>query len=297
MSQHSNVIEALKNSRLAVILGEGEAEALCDLLTVTEFEQGHVFVARGAPATSAGVIVAGSAEVILEGRRVAVLEAGQIFGESMFSSEGARTADLRATSSGCFAAFTSDDFQDLLDSHPQLALRCQGFFEAEYARTQERDAGSRERDTTRYVALIAHNEMKSTLLDFVKSNRTRLGDFPLVATGTTGTLIYQETGMVLNRKVRPGPLGGDQAIGAMISTGNVLAVIFFRDPLSAHPHHADIEALGRLCDVYRVPFATNPSTADAVLDYIEKGGARNPLANSVLDSYRANQAQLTRSQD
>ena len=200
MSQHSNVIEALKNSRLAVILGEGEAEALCDLLTVTEFEQGHVFVARGAPATSAGVIVAGSAEVILEGRRVAVLEAGQIFGESMFSSEGARTADLRATSSGCFAAFTSDDFQDLLDSHPQLALRCQGFFEAEYARTQERDAGSRERDTTRYVALIAHNEMKSTLLDFVKSNRTRLGDFPLVATGTTGTLIYQETGMVLNRR-------------------------------------------------------------------------------------------------
>jgi len=297
MTQDLDVRRALYDSHLASILGEGEVDTVCELLAVTEFEAGEVFVARGEPATSVGLLVAGSAEVILGGQRVGVLEKGQLFGESMFSSDGARTADLRALTPGRYAALTSESFQLLLHSHRQIALRCQRFFEAEYAKTRDRDARAHERDETRYLALIAHDEMKSTLVDFARRNRERLVEFPLVATGTTGTLIHQETGIVLHRKVRPGPLGGDQAIGAMISTGDVLAVIFFRDPLSAHPHHADIEALGRLCDVYHVPFATNPSTAEAVLDYLEHGGARSALGNPVLDGYHTNEERLVRGGD
>jgi methylglyoxal synthase len=79
----------------------------------------------------------------------------------------------------------------------------------------------------------------------------------------------------------------------MISTDNIKGIIFFRDPLSAHPHHADIEALGRLCDVYQVPFATNPTTATAVLDYLvaDENKETKPL-NSLLEDYGRQQAQV-----
>ena len=67
-------------------------------------------------------------------------------------------------------------------------------------------------------------------------------------------------------KVASGPLAGDQAIGKLISESSILGIILFRDPLSAHPHHDDIEALGRLCDVYQVPCATNPGGAAAIIN-------------------------------
>ena len=98
---------------------------------------------------------------------------------------------------------------------------------------------------------------------------------------------------MLSRKVASGPLGGDQAVGKMISTNNIRAVIFFRDPLSSHPHHADIEALGRLCDVYQIPFATNPSTAYAVLEYINRHEDTNSyIRNRVLEKYNSGQTKV-----
>ncbi len=78
----------------------------------------------------------------------------------------------------------------------------------------------------------------------------------------------------------------------MVSTDNICGIIFFRDPLSAHPHHADIEALGRLCDVYQVPFATNPGTAEAILKYLRSGDVHVSVANQVLDNYRRGQKKV-----
>ena len=73
-------------------------------------------------------------------------------------------------------------------------------------------------------------------------------------------------------------------------------MIFFRDPLSAHPHHADIEALGRLCDVYQVPFATNPTTAEAVLKYLQENhDQEKTIANQVLENYKSGQKKLLKS--
>ena len=97
----------------------------------------------------------------------------------------------------------------------------------------------------------------------------------------------------MSKKVKSGPLGGDQAIGQMISTDNIIGIIFFRDPLSAHPHHADIEALGRLCDVYQVPLATNPTTATAVLDYlVANENMETSPVNSLMEDYGRQQAQV-----
>ena len=87
-------------------------------------------------------------------------------------------------------------------------------------------------------------------------------------------------------------MGGDQAIGTLISTDNVCGVIFFRDPLSAHPHHADIEALGRLCDVYQIPFATNPGTAEAILQHLVANDSPADVKNQVLENYRNQQSQV-----
>jgi methylglyoxal synthase len=80
----------------------------------------------------------------------------------------------------------------------------------------------------------------------------------------------------------------------MIAAGSIRAIIFFRDPLSAHPHHADIEALGRLADVYQVPFATNPATAEAILANFEI----DPLVtfqNPAFTAYKKEQNQVVSS--
>jgi methylglyoxal synthase len=66
-------------------------------------------------------------------------------------------------------------------------------------------------------------------------------------------------------KVTSGPLGGDQEIGALVAQDKVAAVFFFRDPLSAHPHDSDINALCRLCDVHNTLVATNRTTGNAML--------------------------------
>ena len=130
-------------------------------------------------------------------------------------------------------------------------------------------------------------------MEFCSMQSNKLEQFPLIATGTTGSLLFKKTGLVLSRKVASGPLGGDQAVGTMISTKNICGVIFFRDPLSAHPHHADIEALRRLCDVDQIPLATNPQSGEAILDYLLLGkGERELIPNHVLEVHRQGQSKV-----
>ena len=79
----------------------------------------------------------------------------------------------------------------------------------------------------------------------------------------------------------------------MVSIKNICGVIFLRDPLSAHPHHADIEALGNLCDVYQISFATNPQSGEAILDYFLTGKAeRELIPNHVLQVHKQGQSKV-----
>ncbi len=114
------------------------------------------------------------------------------------------------------------------------------------------------------VALIAHDKMKLELALFALQHKEVLARHPLVATGTTGGILRDKTGLNVER-VLSGPLGGDQQIGARIALDEVRAVIFFRDPLTAQPHEPDVSALLRLCDVHDVPLATNPASAQALM--------------------------------
>ena len=110
------------------------------------------------------------------------------------------------------------------------------------------------------IALIAHDKKKQEMIEFAKQFESVLTKHVLFATGTTGKLINEQT-MLTVHCFRSGPLGGDQEMGASVANGKLDMVIFFRDPLTSQPHEPDINALLRLCDVYKIPLATNISTA------------------------------------
>lgn len=119
------------------------------------------------------------------------------------------------------------------------------------------------------VALIAHDRKKLDLAMFARDHADVLGHFPLIATGTTGQVLGEKTGLDITR-LRSGPDGGDLQVGARVAEDQVLAVIFFRDPLTAQPHEPDVSALMRICDVHQVPLATNLGTAKAIVAWLEE---------------------------
>lgn len=122
----------------------------------------------------------------------------------------------------------------------------------------------------RALALIAHDAKKPALVEWVSAHRELLDRYPIVATGTTGRTLEERAGVKVQERLLSGPLGGDQQIGARVAEGKVIAVVFFRDPLTAQPHEPDVSALMRICDVHGVPLATNPGAADAVLAWLER---------------------------
>ncbi len=115
------------------------------------------------------------------------------------------------------------------------------------------------------IALIAHDKKKNEIIELAKKYRDVLGLHELYATGTTGTLIMGETGLSIHR-MKSGPLGGDQQIGAMLANGDIDLIIFLRDPLTAQPHEPDVSALLRLGDVQSIPLATNATSATIMLE-------------------------------
>ena len=118
------------------------------------------------------------------------------------------------------------------------------------------------------IALIAHDKKKNHITELAKKYKHILAKHELYATGTTGTLIMGETGLSIHR-MKSGPLGGDQQIGAMLACGELDLIVFLRDPLTAQPHEPDVSALLRLCDVQSIPLATNVSSAIIMLESIE----------------------------
>jgi len=121
----------------------------------------------------------------------------------------------------------------------------------------------------RQVALIAHDKKKLDLAMFARDHAEVFRRFHLVATSTTGSVLESKAGLDIEL-LRSGPEGGDLQVGARIAEDAVLAVVFFRDPLTAQPHEPDVSALMRICDVHAVPLATNLGTAEAVVAWLEE---------------------------
>lgn len=123
------------------------------------------------------------------------------------------------------------------------------------------------------IALVAHDNRKKDLIEWVEWNYETLIPHNLICTGTTGKLVEQalikkskkEDFKVSVQKLKSGPLGGDQQLGAMIVDGTVDFIIFFWDPMEPHPHDVDVKALLRVSVLYNVPLACNRSTADFMI--------------------------------
>lgn len=125
---------------------------------------------------------------------------------------------------------------------------------------------------TKNIALVAHDNRKKDLIEWVEYNSDKLKKHRLICTGTTGKLV-EDTLLKNNqgqktfhiRKLKSGPLGGDQQLGALISEGKIDLFIFLWDPMQPQPHDVDVKALLRIAVLYNVPTAHNRSTADFLI--------------------------------
>lgn len=123
---------------------------------------------------------------------------------------------------------------------------------------------SRKKAKTKTIALIAHDAKKVDIVMFANKHKDKLAQCELIATGTTGRMIKEKTGLEVKRMLG-GPEGGDLQIAGLIASGEVNLVIFLRDPLTAQTHDPDISALLRVCDVHNIPLATNLASAETLI--------------------------------
>ena len=119
-------------------------------------------------------------------------------------------------------------------------------------------------DAAKRIALIAHDQMKASLVEWCKKNYEVLSHHFLCGTGTTAKMIAEQSGLPVKGYLS-GPLGGDQQIGAKVAQGEIDIIIFFSDPLTAQPHDPDVKALLRIAQVYNIPIANNLATADFLI--------------------------------
>ncbi|MDR1984778.1 MAG: methylglyoxal synthase [Prevotellaceae bacterium] len=136
------------------------------------------------------------------------------------------------------------------------------------------------------IALVAHDNRKRDIIEWVEFNHKTLIKHNLVCTGTTGRLIEEclqkclpndEFGNMRMMKLKSGPLGGDQQLGSLIVEGKIDVLIFLWDPMQPQPHDVDVKALLRISSLYNIPTACNRSTADFIISSPIMGRSYKPM--------------------
>jgi methylglyoxal synthase len=159
-------------------------------------------------------------------------------------------------------------------------------------------------DKMRCLALVSHNDMKATMKDFVIKYKNVLKKFRLTGTQSTmkmlGEVFEGDDSVVFGPACNSGPLGGDAELVAMMATGQLGGILFFQDPMTAHPHQADIRCLVRQALVHNTVLATTPTTAMTIMEVFKmalEGSGRPELIPSffyslqspTVEAYKINQ--------
>jgi methylglyoxal synthase len=122
-----------------------------------------------------------------------------------------------------------------------------------------------EKMNPKTIALVAHDHKKQAMVSWAKKNLEKLQSHTLYATGTTGKILEKALNMPV-KKLKSGPIGGDQQIGALIADQKIDILFFFWDPLEPQPHDPDVKALLRLAVVWNIPVASNIASADYLIN-------------------------------
>src|SRR4030066_2496970 len=138
------------------------------------------------------------------------------------------------------------------------------------------------------IALVAHDNRKKDLIEWIEWNYTSIIRHKLICTGTTGIMVEQALKRKLVNekfdlhitKLKSGPLGGDQQLGAMIAEGKVDVIIFLWDPMEPQPHDVDVKALLRIAVLYNIPTACNRATADFIVSSSLIGQKYTPVTKN-----------------
>ena len=210
--------------------------------------------------TAVWFISEGSTKVSMPNGSILRINAPTVFGEVAFLTGAKAMADVELLTEAVAVKIACDELRAWA---AQDSTRSMWLYENLTKIASQRLSGNYHR---RYLALVAHDGRKDELLAFIQEHKAFFSGQNLLATASTGQRIRSELGMEIARIVLSGPKGGDQEIGGLISRGAVDALFFFRDPLWAQPHQADVNALVRICEVANVPLATNTRTAALIVD-------------------------------
>ena len=147
------------------------------------------------------------------------------------------------------------------------------------------------------IALVAHDNRKKDLVEWVEWNYKDLVEHRLICTGTTGTMVENALKNKIGKeaklkfeikKLKSGPLGGDQQLGALISEDKIDIIIFFWDPMEPHPHDVDVKALLRISVLYNIPTASNRATADFMISSKFFNGEYKPAVKDYSEYVKRN---------
>ncbi len=230
--------------------------------TICQFEEGEVLMSPGDPAQWMARIESGIVSVQNEsGVESHTVSVGEIIGEIGLVRNLQRSAKLVAISPVSLKVFEYDVIDQICARSAEDRIR--------FERTLSELIAQRVPDPSGpdvgWIALVAHDRMKSQLQELAEEFHELLSGFKIVATRSTGTMLSVDCRLPIRKLVLSGPLGGDLEVGAMVARRQLEAVIFLRDGLASHAHGPDIDALVRACEIADTPCATNMTTARIVL--------------------------------